>query len=197
MIGPEGKPMPKKDRSVKRKKAKKRVRGTPAFDNPLRGTVKPVESIEPETGMDIARHFADEVTKKWPDAKASLPMNLSGKHVKLTRTLAEEFSGEQIKSMIRVLVWDFEEIKKSKTFFPPCADLVRPWIDQLYNYRYALASATGTGITDPTSRISAYAQRYLIAETPPTPPAPKPVDTTGEAPAKESLKDIARRLLGQ
>lgn len=184
----------RKHRSIKRKKAKKRIRGTPAFDNPLVGTVKPVESITPETNMDVARLLVDEITKKWPDAKTRLPENLSGKHVKLTRALTEEFNGEQIRSMIRVLVWDFEEIKKSKAFYPPCPSDY-PWIDQLYIYRFALASVTGTGITDATSRSSTYAQRYLSGE---TPQAPKPVETpAGEAPAKESLKDIARRLLGQ
>jgi hypothetical protein len=174
----------KKDRNLQRVQTKKRIRGTPMFDPP-----KPVAEIdtnlvkEPESIMDVARLLADEIKKKWPDAQT--PSSLAGKHAKLSQTIVEEFGGEVIRSMIRVLVWDFEEIKKNKAFFPPSNHLNWPWIDQLYNYRHALASVTTTGITDSTSRISAYAQKYLKQEE---------SSDTGQG---ESLKDIAKKLLGQ
>ena len=95
----------KKDRSLQRIKPKKRVRGTPMFDSPK--FVEPSSSLvkEPESNMDVARLLADELKKKWPDAQ--IPMSLAGKNAKFSQSIFEEFGGETINSMIRVLVWDF------------------------------------------------------------------------------------------
>lgn len=180
--------MAEKDRSIRRKKPNKRIRGTPMFDAPKAKEPSTKDLVmEPETSMDIARLLADEIIKKWPDAK--IPTAIAGKHVKFAKDVVAEFDSSTIKSMIRVLVWDFEEIKKNKAFFPPCNHLTWPWIDQLYHYRLALAGAVGSGITDATSRTSAYAQKYLSNSS--------TSSDEKSQPQGESMKDIAKRLLGQ
>lgn len=174
------------DNSLRRKKSKKRTRGATLLFKPELET-KPKELImAPETPTNVARLLKDEIKKRWPDA-LGLPETISGKHIKLSKTMIEEFSPETVKEMIRIVVWDFDEIKRNKGFFPTSNHLNWPWIDQLYNYRHALSGAVGKGITDSTSRVSAYAQRYHSE----TPPVDRPV-TDGE-----SMHDIAKRILGQ
>ncbi len=135
----------------------------------------------PETSMDIARLLADEIKKKWSDAQ--IPMSMSGKHLKLMSSLLEEFPSDAVRNMIRILVWDFDEIKKNKGFFPPSSHLSWPWLDQLYNYRHALASALNSGITDSTSRVSVYAQKYL--------------NKLPEKTEQLTAKELAKKILGQ
>lgn len=178
----------KSRRNIKKIKGKRRTRGTPMFDKPIEIKEDKNKLIkEPESNMDVARLLADEIIKKWPDA--TTPTNVSGKHTKLSNDIINEFDGQTVLSMIRILVWDFEEIRKNKSFFPPSSHLNWPWIDQLYNYRHALASSVGTGITDSTSRTSAYAQRYLSAK-------PENIESSDKT-TQESMKDIAKKLLGQ
>lgn len=179
--------MKKKDNNLRRKKSKKRVRGAPAFFQPETSNLLHKEMVmAPESSTDVARLVKDEIKKRWPDA-TGLPETISGKHIKLIKNILEEFPNESVKEMVRILVWDFDEIKKNKGFFPTSNHLNWPWIDQLYNYRHALAGAIGKGITDSTSRVSAYAQRYHSD----TSPTDKPVSTEGE-----SMRDIAKRVLG-
>lgn len=185
--------MPKKKPKIERKSRPRRVRGAPLFDAP-----KPVADNapnpnlvkDPETYMDVARFLADEVKKKWPEAVT--PEAVSGKFIRLNKNLLEEFSPENVREMIRILVWDFDEIKKNKAFFPPSNHLVWPWLDQLHNYRHALASSIKKGVTDSTSRTSAYMQRYHSESTPQV-AMPVKTDEGGE----QSLKDLAKKMLGQ
>src|ERR1022692_376877 len=119
-----------KKRDIGRFKAKKRNRGMPMFEQ-KESTPKDMPKLdlvmEPETSMDVARLLADEIKKKWPNA--TIPTTISGKHTKLTRDVMAEFDAETVKKMVRVLVWDFEEIKKNKAFFPPSSHLNTPWLD--------------------------------------------------------------------
>jgi hypothetical protein len=179
-----------KKRSIKRRNTKRRVRGAPAFFKPeVSNTNQKDKIMIPETPEDVARLLKDEIKKKWPDA-AGLPEIVSGKHAKLLKLILSEYLPETILDMVRVLVWDFDEIKKNKSFFPPCNHLNWPWIDQLYNYKPALAGAIMTGITDSTSRVSAYRQRYHSE-------ASKAIDPAPSNDKPESSKDIAKRILGQ
>lgn len=172
------------NKSLKRSK-NRTVRGTPFFDEPIKHE-KTDLVMEPETFMDVARLLADEIKKKWPDGE--LPEKISGKHIRLANEISKEFAGDTIISIIRILVWDFEEIKKNKAFFPPCSHLSWPWIDQLHHFRLALASATQSGITDSTSRVSAYAQKYL---------GQKPQETSSiQESSGNSMQDLARKILG-
>jgi len=177
-------------KKITRVKNKTQNRSFPMFDKKIEKTQEAKEEEEnlkatlvrpPETSMDIARLLADEIKKKWADAQ--IPMSMSGKHLKLMETMLQEFSSDSVRSMIRILVWDFDEIKKNKGFFPTSSHLSWPWLDQLYNYRHALASVINTGITDSTSRVSVYAQKYLN----------KPSEGT----EKLSMKDKAKKMLGQ
>jgi hypothetical protein len=178
----------KQNKNLHRKKPKRRVRGAPIFFKPNIEVENEKELImPPETSSDIARLLKDEIKKRWPDA-VGLPETISGKHVKILKGVVEEFQGETVREMVRILVWDFDEIQKNKGFFPPSSHLKWPWLDQLYNYRHALASAVGEGITDSASRVSAYKQRYHSDnEVPTSTPSNKP----------ETSKDIAKRILGQ
>lgn len=178
-----------KDKKLRRSKPKKRIRGAPIFGAASISPPKTDLVMSPESAMDIARLLLDEIHKKWPNVE--MPTSVTGKHTKLNKNLLEEFSGDALKEMIRVLVWDFEAIKTNKTFFPSSSHLNWPWLDQLYNYRYALSSSVGDGVTDSVFRVSVYRQRYHTGSK----DAAKPVEapTTG----KPSMKDLAKRVLGQ
>jgi hypothetical protein len=185
--------MAKKKPKIGRTSRPRRVRGTPLFDAPKKPEQAPNYHLvkDPENYMDIARFLSDEVKKKWPEAVT--PETVTGKHIRMNKTLLEEYTPENIREMIRVLVWDFDEIKKNKGFFPPSSHLVWPWLDQLHNYKHALASSIKKGVTDSTSRTSAYVQRYHSENA----PQQVAVPITTETQSEESLKDLAKRMLGQ
>jgi len=150
------------DKDIKKsKKIRKVTRRAPLFDNAVleKKDTKDLV-ILPNSAIDIARLMRDEVLSKYPDTK--LPQSLTGKHSKILNMMIDEFGPSAVREMIRILVWDFDVIKSNpKDFYPPCATLNFPWLDQLYHYRYALFSAQGKGLTVSSSRISKYAERYL------------------------------------
>lgn len=179
----------KRDKNLRPVKPKRRVRGVPALFKPnIEETKLPNMVKDPESPMDVARLLRDEIKKRWPDA-SGIPDTISGKHTKLLKNVLEEFPGETVREMVRVIVWDFDEIQRNKGFFPPCNHLNWPWIDQLYNYRHSLSGAVGKGITDSTSRVSTYVQRYHSGAT--------PAETSAPPTEGESMRDIAKRVLGQ
>lgn len=178
----------KQRKNLRRKKPKRRVRGVPALFRPDVSELGGKDMVmSPESSIDVARLLRDEVKKRWPDA-SGLPETISGKHTKLLKDVLEEFSTDAVREMVRIIVWDFDEIQRNKGFFPTSSHLKWPWIDQLYNYRHALASVVGEGITDSSSRVSAYKQRYHSGN------EVKAPESTGKP---ETSKDIARRILGQ
>jgi len=172
-------------KKINRVKKKARNHSLPFFDSPKPLLHKDLQPKEPETPMDIARYLSDEIKKKWPNA--IIPDQLSGKHQSQLKMMLQEYTPQNIREMIRLLVWDFETIKNDKAFFPPSSHLEYPWLDQLYNYRFSLAPSIGKGITNGTSRISLYNQRYI-----------QQVQAQSQSTSDpQSAKEIAKKLLGR
>jgi len=104
---------------------------------------------------ELRRRFGDSVTAK-------LPARLTGRQRgQIKKSIQTCYSDEQIVKMIRVLVWDWEEIR---TGFWPKQRLPMPNMNSLVTYADTLIQYVDTGVpsNDPARRgRSGYAERYL------------------------------------
>lgn len=104
---------------------------------------------------ELRRRFGESVTEK-------LPVKLTGRQRgQVKKSIQTCYSDEQIVKMVRVLVWDWEEVRSG---FWPKQRLPMPNMNSLVTYADTLIQYVDTGIptTDPARRgRGGYAERYL------------------------------------
>lgn len=109
----------------------------------------------PKTAAEVFYSFCSEVKSRWPDARfASMAAPKDLKRVK-TDVMCHE--PDNVVEMIKILVWDWEVVRKS--CWPKQPNRPVPAFENLWRYAADLSSAIGKGFTDWDSRSSSYANR--------------------------------------
>lgn len=125
---------------------------------------QPHPEIMTDDQQSILFELHAELRKRFgPEIEPTLPKALSAKQRgQLKKSIQSLYGGEQITKMIRVLVWDWEEIRVS--FWPRMPAQRYPNIQALVVFAEQLVQLTETGApsTSPERRgRSGYAARYL------------------------------------
>jgi hypothetical protein len=129
-----------------------------------RDSVQPQPEIMTNDQTDILCLLAAELRKRFgEEVNPRLPRSLTGKQRgQLKKTIIERFGEDQITKMIRVLVWDWEEVRVG--FWPKTPMVPMPTVDHLVTFCDVLVQFVDSGVpsTDPARRGRAgYAERYL------------------------------------
>ena len=109
----------------------------------------------PKNAPGTFKRFREEVLKRWPEAK--LPAMASPKDLKRVKADVLVNEPDNVVEMIKILVWDWETVRKS--CWPRQPNRPIPAFENLWRYAADLCSAIGTGMTTWDSRTSTYASR--------------------------------------
>ena len=180
--------VPKHTKAVKRNR-----RGAPTlFNSPsVVKKSKLVSPVPPRTWQDVFALFKTETRKRW--SEAHLPVNLDPKSWKmLERQISNCYESRTILEMVRVLVWDWESLRKN--VWPHYPDQHFPAIKNLCEYRDTLSAAIGKGhCGDAEHRVSKYYERYCVKGGQTQPTSKRPGFTVEESLAILNLREEARK----
>lgn len=117
----------------------------------------------PQSPQDVLEILRSEIRSKYGfDASRSVPMTPeAATHKIVAKTILEKYPSDVVIKMLRVLVWDWEQVR---TFFPPAPGVRTPTLEHLVKYRAILSTSINTGVDyDIAGRGShnSYAARYL------------------------------------
>ena len=113
----------------------------------------------PEGPWALHVHFRRAVKSKYPGAR--FPKDGGPKYLRWAKELLRDYSRKELYEMIRLLVFDYENIKPSRVFFKNNRGSPTPTFDLFYSNAVALQSLIGKGIISPPAvRYSPYADDY-------------------------------------
>lgn len=153
---------PMKERPSKGPKKPAKASGTAAVVQEL--TADPDSVCEaPDSPFHLYAHFCKAVRKKWPDAQ--FPAH-DAKLLKWAKDLLKHYTRSQLYEMIRLVVLDFENINRVRTFFKYRGTPVPTWLF-FYGNADTLVSFIGVGVIEPPGiRTSPYADDYARRKNP-------------------------------
>jgi hypothetical protein len=147
----------------------------------------------PDSPYHFYAHFCKAVRKRWPEAQFPSP---DGKVLKWGKEMLKQFSRSQLYEMVRLLVLDFENINRVRTFFKYRGTPTPSWLF-LYGNIDTLVTFIGVGVIEPPGvRTSPYAEDYMRRREPPKPVGEEPKTNEVKSSFEAELEAIRARTRG-